>query len=236
MHLAVVTNYYPDGRPLSEYGYHLVRGLRESGPENKTTVLAGSPGLNGDGTIRAWPYQDLRVAHQVLRAVDQLKPDGVMFNICFTSWGSNHFNNFSGLLSPWIIRRAGYPVIALLHHLPQTIDVSKAGYSLTPINSLGIEVVCRALSRIDVTCFPLERARSYFARRYHPAKTVRVEHGLFGAPTWRPPPKKFRCLAFGNWGLSKDPEPLIRFFSNGSDGTLVVAGKSKPQCPGLIPS
>jgi len=200
MKLAIVTNYPPDRRPLSEYGFHLANSLGETNPNGQVIIVAGK--MNGaapsDGVVRAWSYGEPAIPWQIIRTLERLKVDGVLFNTHFTMWGST-LANFLGLTTPWITSQAGIPTITLLHHVPQTIDVSKIGYSLTSLHRLAIESICRLLSRSGPLCFTLERDRDYFATHYRATNTHLMPLGMHGKPEWSTPPfERQRILTFGN--------------------------------------
>lgn len=227
MRLAVVTNYYPDQRPLSEYGYHLVRGLKKARPEAEVIVLASSPGPKD--VWRPWGYGQSNLPLQLLAALRDLRPDGVLINCLFTSWGDTHLANLLGFLTfPFVARK--WFTIGLVHHLPQTIRADRVGYRVTPLHRLGIEVACKALAKAHWVCFALEKDRKFFAQRYRHRRTLRVEHGLLGEPSWAPLSQGelvFLCL--GKWGKGKDPEPVILAILQNVKGRLMVAGQSHPR-------
>lgn len=232
----MVTNYYPDRRPLSEYGYHLAHGLIESGLGKELVVLSGKyPIQSGDGEMRVWNYGSINIPLQILRAVKVKRPDGVLINTHFTNWGGN-LANLAGLMTPILLQRVGFKTTTLVHHLPQTIDAKRAGYILTPVHHLGIELACRAIANSDVVCFTLQRDLDYFQQHYRPRQAVLVPHGLLGKPQWNPMPVKGnRVLTFGNWGRSKNPEAVIRTFSEQHiNGELVVAGGSSHTMRGFV--
>lgn len=224
MKIVVVSNNQPDQRPLSEYGYHLARGLSLAKPESEVLMMSGRHESQPDDELRAWDYGSFRIPMQIVEGLKKLAPDAVLINTHFTSWGGA-LANFAGLLTPLFVKRAGFRTITLVHHLPQTIDARRAGYRLTPIHRLAINLACQAIAASDTVCFLLERDRRYFQTHFSPRQSVLMHHGILGTPTWSPPPSTNTVLAFGNWGRSKNPLPLLRIFSQGRvGGSLVVAG------------
>lgn len=236
MRVVVVTNYAPDRRPLSEYGFHLVEGLRKSKPDAEVIVLAGRARkvLPQRGVNRSWSFGSPLICWEVAKAVATLKPSGVIFNTHFTMWGGNPAN-FSGLLAPYVVARQGIPTVTILHHLPSTIDTESIGYKVTELHRVAIDVVYRSLARSGTLCFLVPKDRDFFATRFPSSKSMRVSHGVLGEPRWSiPPVSEKTVLTFGNWGRSKDPELLIRIFSRKPVGRLVVAGQSSHTAPGFI--
>jgi glycosyltransferase involved in cell wall biosynthesis len=229
-----VTNYYPDQRPLSEYGFHLARGLRESN-RGHVSVLSGRAPAPPNGAWRVWTYGRVSIPFEIQRALRKVPHDAVLFNTIFSNWGGT-LTNMAGMLAPMIARRAGMTVITLLHHLPQTIDTPHVGYRMTPAHVLAIELACRAVAMSDVVCFTTRHDLTYFQGRYRPRHVRLVPLGLQGPTAWVPPPTgPARILAFGKWGRGKDPQPAIRaFLRSGIDGELVIAGGSSPTRPGFI--
>jgi len=232
--LALVTNYYPDRRPLSEYGYHLAHGLRAAN-RGDVSVLSGRSAAPPDGSLRVWTYGRMSIPLEIRRALQVRPHEAALFNTVFTNWGGAA-TNLAGMLAPIFAKRLGLTVMILLHHLPQTIDWRRAGYRLTPLHTLAIELACRAMARCDVVCFTLKQDREFFARRYHPSRTELVPLGLQGSPRGLAPPSgRARVLLFGKWGRGKDPEPAIRsFLAAGVEGQLTVAGASSPGRHGFV--
>jgi glycosyltransferase involved in cell wall biosynthesis len=236
MRLALASNYPPDRRPLSEYAFHLVDGLRSSaGSTNELVVLSGKyPGPALPDVRRVWHDGSAQIPFQIVRAVRQTKADALLFNTLFTSWGSN-VANLAGLLTPLVARHFGINVVSLVHHLPQTINAQLVGYRLTPLHRLAVELGCRALAASNVVCFTLKRDLDLFTRRYQPRQTLRVPHGLQGEARWRPTFGNGTVLTFGKWGRAKDPRPVIKAFleCEALTGELLVAGISSHTRPGF---
>lgn len=239
MHLALVTNWYPDGRPNSEYGPHLVESLRVARPDSRITVLAGAPGamtaaLPGVTVERAWRHGGLDVAGDLVRAVRRLRPAAVLFNASFNAWGGN----VSNLSAFWGMARVARETrtVVLLHYLPQTLT-GTARYRLAPWHWAGIHVACGLAARAQVVAFTLARDVTYFREHYKPEGSVHVEHGLLGpcgTSGFDEPDGVPGVLAFGYWGPGKDLEGLLRAVERAPNMRLIVAGTSHPRFPGFL--
>lgn len=240
MHLALVTNFVPDRRPLSEYGHYLLHGLRQARPQNRITVIAGrTRSLESDTDVwRSWDYGRLLIPLQICRTLAKCRVDAVLFNAHFTSWGSS-ISNFLGLLTPFITHKLGYPTIVILHHLPQTIEADKAGYKLSAVHKIAIHLACVTLARSRGVCFTLKTDANFFRQAFG-GRVFQVPHGMIGpeAP-WEPTPRQqpFQALTLGNWGRSKSPQAVINLFADTpalASCRLVVAGPSSHTQPGFI--
>lgn len=224
MRLALVTNYPPDKRPLSEYGFHLAKGLTMANPDGEVLVVSGRHDGRSNGEVRAWEYGSPRIPFQVVKTLKNHSPDSVLINTHFTNWGGS-LANLAGLFTPLAVKKAGFKTTTLVHHLPQTIDAKRAGYKLTPFHRVAIDLACRAIAASDTVCFLLERDLEFFKKAYSPRRVELVHHGLLGRAAWCPPPSSPNVLTFGNWGRSKNPEPLLKIYQEGKAvGSLIVAG------------
>ena len=239
MHLALVTNWSPDGRPNSEYALHLGESLRRARPDSRITVLAGTPGsgsaaLAGVTVERAWKHGGLDVAGDLVRSVRRLRPDAVLFNASFNAWG----NNISNLSAFWGMARVAREArtVVLLHYLPQTLS-GTARYRLAPWHRLGIHMACLLAARAQVVAFTLPRDVAYFGTRYKPQGAVHVEHGLLGpcgSSGFDEPDGTPAVLAFGYWGPGKNLEGLLESVEQVRGLHLIVAGASHPRFPGFL--
>jgi len=165
MRLALASNFAPDRRPLSEYGYHLAGGLRATADSHELVVLSGKFSTDqAPGVWRVWDDGNTQIPVQIVRALRHHRADGLLLNTHFTTWGSNRAN-LAGLLTPLFARRAGFKVTTLLHHLPHTIDAKRVGYRLSPLHRLGIQLGCRAVAASNVVCFTLKRDLDVFEKR-----------------------------------------------------------------------
>src|SRR6476469_7418824 len=90
MRLALASNYAPDRRPLSEYGYHLAGGLRAAADADELVVLSGRyPAVPTSDVWRVWDDASPHIPMQIVRALRHHRADGLLLNTHFTTWGSN---------------------------------------------------------------------------------------------------------------------------------------------------
>jgi hypothetical protein len=61
--------------------------------------------------------------------VQQTKPDVVLFNIQFASFGDRKIPATLGLLTPAVLRLFGVRTVVLLHNIMETVDLKNAGFA-----------------------------------------------------------------------------------------------------------
>jgi glycosyltransferase involved in cell wall biosynthesis len=236
--IVVVSNYPPDRRPLSEWGYHLVRSLKQTNPAADVIVISGKvqgrPSVEGN-VHRVWPFGNPLAALHIIRALHRAAPDLALFNVNFTMWGSN-LSAFFCLLTPWLVHRCGVPTITVIHDLPQTVRPDAAGYKYTLVHRCAVHLACSALARSDLVVFPLRSNVRFFKTRFRRARCLYIPHGLLGSSAFLKPPALSppHVLVFGKWGRSKDPEPVIRAVLRHPTARITVAGESAYNRPGFM--
>src|SRR6202043_3104098 len=120
MKICPVTTFPPSTGGLSEYGFHIAQQLQRN-PFLNLTVLADELSPNhvepeGFNVVRCWSFDDPGSAFRLLKAVNQLEPDVVWFNLLFSTFGRNPLVAFSGLMTPLLARLSGgYTQIGRAH-------------------------------------------------------------------------------------------------------------------------
>ena len=95
---------------MNEYGYHIARELQQD-PLLSLTILADEleapePELEGYNVKRVWGMNLLSNPARLLRAVRDIKPDVVWFNLLFPPLAANPFLRSQASLS---LRSPGSP-------------------------------------------------------------------------------------------------------------------------------
>ncbi len=86
---------------MNEYGYHIARELQQD-PLLSLTILADEletpePELDGYNVKRVWGINLLSNPVRLLRAIRDIKPDVVWFNLLFSTFGGKPIPAFAGL-------------------------------------------------------------------------------------------------------------------------------------------
>ncbi|GAH15863.1 unnamed protein product, partial [marine sediment metagenome] len=97
---------------------------------------------------QCWRFGDVTNALRLVKAVRKTKPDVVLFNIQFASFGSGKAAAALGLTAPALIKAAGYPTVVLLHNIMETVDLNSAGFTDSRLMSNLIRVFGNIMTRL----------------------------------------------------------------------------------------
>src|SRR6201987_6003465 len=249
MKICLVTTFPPSTGGLSEYGFHIAQQLQRN-PFLNLTVLADelSPDHvepEGFNVVRCWSFDDPGSVFRLLKAVNQLEPDVVWFNLLFSTFGRNPFVAFSGLMSPFLARLSVRYTHVTLHHLMDTVELKDVGVRHERLDRFAGAVATRMLLLSNSVSVLMPGYRKILNDKYGRDNVHLRAHGIL---TRRPEFPDFtrrgnpvhRILAFGKWGTYKRLELMIEAFNviaqQLPDVRLVVAGGDNPQASGYIES
>ncbi|MFN8464508.1 MAG: glycosyltransferase [Caldilineaceae bacterium] len=265
LRLALVTTHPPGKGSLNEYAYHFVRFLRHKEEVAEVILLVDSL-QDGEqyrfedhphyAPVRVVPCWDFGRSDNVLRirsAVQQTKPDGVLFNIQFASFGSGKIPASLGLLAPGMLKRAGYPTIVLLHNIMETVDLRSAGFAANPFVEsmirLSGNLIMRQILAADLVALTIPKYVEIVREKYDATNVVLAPHGAFEdvpLPEFELPPGPLQIMTFGKFGTYKKIESLVEAFKllrarhlNGAGPQaleLVIAGTDSPNAGGYLES
>ena len=260
--VAVVTTHPPGKGSLNEYAYHFVRFLRQK-PEVCEVILLvdelppgeqyPSDGAEAGAPVRfipCWRFGAWNNALRILTAVRRTKPDVVLFNIQFATFGEGKVPATLGLLTPALVKALGIPAIVLLHNIMETVDLQSAGFAgnrmIEAIIRFFGAIVTRLILAADMVGVTIPKYAEILETKYHTDNVFLAlhGHGTFdeGAlPTYEIdlPPGPLQIMTFGKFGTYKKVEPLVEAFKLLQDGSrppleLVIAGSDSPNTPGYL--
>ena len=249
MKICLVTAFPPSRRGLNEYGFHIARELGRD-PLLSLTILAdeiedGAAELDGFEVIRCWRFDSLGNPVKLWRAIHDIKPDVVWFNLLFSTFGNNPVAAFSGLTVPVLSRLTGRYTHVTLHHLMDNIDLKDAGVRFPQLYRAAGYAATRMLLMANSISVLLPAYRRTLIDKYRGENVHFRAHGILSA---RPEPPDFslrgnpehRILAFGKWGTYKRLDVLLEAFHELAERMpnvkLVVAGSNHPMTPGYVES
>ncbi len=248
MKICLVTAFPPSRERLNEYGYHLAEQLRQK-DYISLTVLADQMSepaeeLPGFDVMRCWRFNSIKVPFQILKAVRRTKPDVVWFNLVFSSFGDNPIAAFLGICTAFLLRIFGFYTHITLHHIIETLDLSK-GTRFPKVYRFCGAIATKLLLWSNSISVLLPSYRKVLLETYHGKNIHLRKHGIFSpAPKFpdisRRGNPEHRILAFGKWGTYKRLELLIEAFARVSErvpnAKLVIAGSNHPMTPGYVES
>lgn len=260
LRMAIVTTYPPGTGSLNEYAYHFVTALRAK-PEVAEVILlvdelpdGGVYGVGGDSAeslapirfVPCWRFGAVNNAARILAAVRETQPDCVLFNLQFATFGGGKVSASLGLLTPMLVKRAGFPTVVLLHNIMETVDLGSAGYAGNPLMETLIRtfgtVVTRALLASDFVALTIPKYVEILQAKYRADNVLLAPHGAFDVlpePADELPDGPLQILTFGKFGTYKRVETLIEAFARLQDGSrrpleLVIAGSDSPNAVGYL--
>ena len=149
MRIALVTTFPPGTGSLNEYAYHFVEALRrkpevqevlllvdelpDSDTEGAYVDLPGGPGKAPVRFAPCWRFDGWDNPLRIAQAVRRERPDAVLFNVQFASFGAGKIPATLGLLTPLLLKAMGLPTLVLLHNIMETVDLQNAGYAANPL-------------------------------------------------------------------------------------------------------
>jgi len=260
MKICLVTAFPPSGRQLNEYGLHLATEL-QTNPLISLTILGddltacdwatdshgrrltAQEELTDYDVLRSWRFNSLANPYRILRAVRQIKPDVVWFNLVFSTFATQQYPvaAFAGLCTPALTRVAGYNTHVTLHHLMEHVDMGAANIRAERVFRVASTVATRILLAANSISVLLPAYRRTLMEKYRAENVHFRSHGILGTRPEFPDFSKRnnpdrRILAIGHWGTYKRLETLIEAFEQVSrrvpSAKLVVAGANHHTMPG----
>lgn len=252
MRVALVTAYPPSTTTLNEYGYHLARHLAAKPEVGALSVLCDDhPGgvptdlPAGATAVPCWRYGSPANPLRIVRAVRRERPDVVLVNAHFTSFGAGKVAATLGLLTPLLLRLLRVPSVVLLHNLVDTVDLEQAGFSSNPLVTRLLGVAGRLVTRLvlvaDRVAVTIPQYVDVLRDSYAATNVYLAPHGSFEEPDRAPSgprPGPAKVLAFGKWGTYKRVEELLdahrALLARGHDLEVIVAGTDSHNAAGYL--
>ncbi len=256
MKLAIVTAYPPSKVTLNEYAYHLVKQFRQK--EEITELILLTDTTKGSKTLdfveegckitikECWSFNGYANVFNVTKALNETKPDSVLFNLQFMKFGDKKIPAALGLLLPLVCKIKRIPTIVLLHNILEQVDLKKAGFTSSKILQKIYGFIGNTLTRIilkaDIVAVTMKKYVGVLEKKYKVKNVIAIPHGTFEVlkkPTYKLPKGALKIMTFGKFGTYKKVELLIEAVqkvrkSTGMDLEIVIAGTDNPNVPGYL--
>ncbi len=247
LRVAMVGAHPPSRSSLSEYLFHLASALIVKPEITELMVLSDDlpEGQYPPFVRAAWRTDSAVSPFRILRTLRRERPDLVVFNIHFGTFGSKPVPAALGLLTPLLARSVGMRTMVILHNLVDLIDPSTVGingrWKATIYRRVG-RLLTRGLLASGLVAVTVPRYVEHLRTHYRKGSVVLVPHGSFGGEAKNGRPDRNgtpRILAFGKFGTYKRLETLVdahRLLRSRRPLELVVAGADHPSTPGYLAS
>jgi len=240
MHLIVVSPFPPTITGIGQYGYHVTRGLAASGAFERITVLAGS-NPNGEnpkslGTTEldyCWAPGRWQTPPVILSRVNRLRPDLVWFNLGASVFGRSPWVNLSGILTPMLVQRMGFPTVVTLHELAELSDLRALQAPGGPLAKLGARLITHIATRADVLCLTMRHYAEWLQTRN--VECAHIPIGAYHEPNLLEESDSQEILFFTTLAPFKGLELLLEAFqrlrAHYSNLKLTIAGSEHIRFP-----
>ena len=253
MKLAIITAYPPSKITLNEYAYHLVKQFRQKELITElillTDVTEGAKKLDfveqgcKVSVKECWSFNSYGNILSVNKAVNQTRPDSILFNLQFMKFGDKKIPAAMGLLLPLICKIKRIPTIVLLHNILEEVDLKKAGFSSNKLMQniylfLG-SILTKLILKADIVVVTMRKYVGVLEKKYNVKNVMAIPHGTFEVlkkPTFNLPKGALKIMTFGKFGTYKKVDLLIEAVQivrsiTKMDLEIVIAGTNHPNAP-----
>lgn len=256
MKLAIVTAYPPSKVTLNEYAYHLVKHFRQKEAITELVLLTDITTEEKDIefietgckiTIKAcWTFNCYKNILSVTKAINQVKPDAVLFNLQFMKFGDKKVAAALGLMLPLVCKLKKIPSIVLLHNILEEVDLKSAGFTSSKIMQKVYGFIGSCLTRLvlqaDVVAVTMQKYVNILEKKYRAKNVKLIPHGTFEIleePSYDISCEPFKIMTFGKFGTYKKVEGLIEAVELIKQRSIlnlevVIAGTDNPNTKGYL--
>ncbi|MEP1487429.1 MAG: glycosyltransferase [Algibacter sp.] len=256
MKLAIVTAYPPSKVTLNEYGYHLVKHFRQKQEVTELILLCDFTDEAKDIEFKesgcqitikeCWSFNNYSNILRVREAINETKPDAVLFNLQFMKFGDKKIAAALGLMLPLVCKRKGIPNIVLLHNILEEVDLGSAGFTSNIVMQKLYGFIGTTLTKLilkaDTVAVTMQKYVDILEAKYTVKNVKLIPHGTFEIPEepdYKIPTAPMQVMTFGKFGTYKKVEGMIEAVekvrqSTGLDLEVVIAGTDNPNVPGYL--
>ncbi|MFI1773305.1 glycosyltransferase [Thalassobellus citreus] len=256
MKLAIVTAYPPSKVTLNEYAFHLVKHFRQKEPITELVLLTDRTEGEKDITFteqgckmtikECWTFNSYTNIINVTKAINQEKPDAVLFNLQFMKFGDKKVAAALGLMLPLVCKLKKIPNIVLLHNILEEVDLGKAGFTsnkwMQKIYGFIGSTLTKLILQADTVAVTMQKYVDVLEAKYKVNNVKLIPHGTFeilDEPSYDIPLEPFKIMTFGKFGTYKKVEKMIEAVEHIKRTThlnleVVIAGTDNPNTPGYL--
>jgi glycosyltransferase involved in cell wall biosynthesis len=258
MKLAFITPYPPSQVTLNEYGYHLSRSFIGKKGIEKIYILTNNLEDNSqysryaeDGLeiIPCWNFNSWTTVLDLKKCLKNLKPDAVILNLQFMTFGEGKIPAALGLLTPWMCKLLEIPSVVILHNITETVKLDTIGMADNKFKAnlflwIGKQLT-KFILKADLVGVTISQYVTILKEKYKAENVILLPHGNFELPERNYVPedsKEINLMAFGKFGTYKKAEVMIDAMQILQQKypdlkfTSTVAGTDNPNVKGYIDS
>jgi len=258
MKVAIVTPFPPSKVTLNEYAYHLVKEFSQKDEISEVLLITDHTKekkkldfytVNCNIKIKeSWKFNSYFNLITILTTILKERPDMVLFNMQFMTFGDKKIPAALGLLLPLFLKIFKVPNVVLLHNILEQVDLTEAGVSNNKISQwiyykIGT-ILTRLILKTDVLAVTINKYVRILQEKYGKNNIVHIPHGSFEIPPcahFDIPKGPKKILTFGKFGTYKKVEILIEAVEKlrkRSNETIeiIIAGTDSPNSKGYLKS
>jgi glycosyltransferase involved in cell wall biosynthesis len=225
MKIAFVSPYPPSQVTLNEYGYHLIRSFIGKKEIEKIDVLTNHLvdnseysryAIDGINIIPCWKFDSVFSFLKIARQLRKLKPDVVIMNLQFMTFGEGKVPAALGLLTPWACKLLGIPSIVILHNITETVKLDTIGMAGNKLKERLLRWIGTQLTKFilkaNIVGLTISQYVDIIKTKYKVKNVVLLPHGNFELPERSYLPEvleEINLMAFGKFGTYKKVEILL---------------------------
>lgn len=225
MKLSFVSPYPPSQVTLNEYGYHLIRSFVGKQEIEEINILTNHlendedyarydlPELN---IVPCWTFNSYFTIFKIIKQLRKNRPDAVIFNLQFMTFGESKIPSALGLLLPWLCKLMKIPTIVLIHNITETVKLEEIGMSKNKwITKLLLWIgkkLTQFILKADLVGVTIAQYIDILTEKYGAKNLILLPHGNFDLleRVHLPEPlKEVNLMAFGKFGTYKKVEVMI---------------------------
>lgn len=225
MNLAFVSPYPPSQVTLNEYGYHLIRSFVGKPDVEQIFVLTNhldddsrysQYAMDGIELVPCWTFNSLTTTLAIRKELKRIRPDAVVINLQFMTFGEGKIPAALGLLIPWISKALGIPSVVILHNITETVNLETIGMADSRWKKnlfLGIgKKLTDFILKADLVGVTISQYVDILKEKYKANNVILLPHGNFELPerSYLPEPlPHINLMAFGKFGTYKKVEVML---------------------------
>ncbi len=256
MKIAFVSPYPPSQVTLNEYGYHLIRSFAGKPEVEKIYVLTNHLddnsqysryAMDGINIVPCWKFDGWFSFLSIRKALKKLKPDAVIMNLQFMTFGEGKIPAALGLLTPLVCKLLRIPSIVILHNITETVKLDTIGMASSKWKSSLFLWIGKQLTKFilkaDLVGVTISQYVDILKEKYKAGNVILLPHGNFELPErvyTDESHNRVNLMAFGKFGTYKkvevmlDAVKLLEKQFPGHTFISTIAGTDNPNVKGYL--